>query len=189
MRRRRPDQRKLAAAWRDVIVALGYDPQDEHLRDSPRRVARFLAGWHTLHAAPPKLTSFRDGYDEMVVTAGIRFHSVCAHHGLPFFGTAAVGYVPATRVVGLSKLARVVDHYARRFQTQERIAVQVATHLMDELRPVGVGVLLRAEHLCMSMRGIERPGHRTVTSAMRGCFLTKPEARAEFLALANGHGG
>jgi len=166
------------------FVALGYDLDDPHLSGSPGRIARFWSEWHTVGRPPPKLTTFpAEHYDQIVVVDGIRFYALCAHHGLPFHGDAAVGYLPGARLVGLSKFARVVDHYARRFTTQERMTEEIADHLSAGLEPRGLGVVVRAEHLCMSMRGIQRPGHSTVTSAMRGVFLDKPEARAELLAL------
>lgn len=172
-------------AWYKLVTELGYDAaEDPHLRDTPARVAKFMRSWHTKLSEPPPLTTFpNDGTDEMVAVGGIVFYSMCAHHGLPFYGTASIGYVPRDRIVGLSKLARVVDHFARRFQVQEQITRDVAGYLEDELRPHGVAVVLRAEHLCMSMRGIQKPGHRTITSDLRGVFREKPEARAELLAL------
>ena len=177
---------RIARAWAEIIDALGY-PKDAHTVDSPERVARFMARWHTQRAEPPKLTVFPRGeYDGVVITRSIPFYSMCAHHGLPFFGTAVVGYLPGESVVGLSKLARVVDYYAHRFQVQEQLTAQIAQHLEDALTPRGVGVILRGEHLCMSMRGVERPGHQTVTSEMRGVFREDAAARAEFLSLAGG---
>lgn len=180
---------KLVAAWASIIDALGYNATSPHLKDSPQRVARFMREWHTRRNAPPKLTTFPNaGYDEMVAVGGIPFYSMCAHHGLPFYGTAAIGYLPRAgcdggRIVGLSKLARVVDHYARRFQVQEELTRDVSDLLERELKPLGVGVVMRAEHLCMSMRGIQRPGHFTVTSEMRGVFRESASARAELLSL------
>ena len=179
-------QAKVTRAWRDLIVALGYDLKDPHLQDSPARVARFLAEWHTNEQPrPAKLTTFPNrGYDQMVVVGGIRFYSMCAHHGAVFSGVAAVGYVPGARIVGLSKLARIVDHYARRFQTQEDLTKEIADCVEVSLAPQGVGVLLHAEHQCMSMRGIKSPGHWTVTSDLRGVIRKEHDARAEFLSLA-----
>ncbi len=178
----------LAQGWRMIIEALGYDAQGPHFKDSPTRVARFLAAWHTSgpDATPPPLTTFPNEdprYDQVLLVKGIRYYSMCAHHGLPFFGVAHVAYIPGDRLVGLSKLARVVDYFARRFQVQEAITTQVAEYLEETLAPLGVAVVLSGEHLCMAMRGIERPGHSTITSEMRGVFRDKPEARAELLAL------
>ena len=174
----------LAEGWTHVLRGLGYSLSDPHLRDTPGRVARFLHEWHTNGSEPPKMTVFPSaGCDEVVAMGGIRFYSLCAHHGLPFSGTAAVGYLPGKSIVGLSKLARVVDHFSRRFQVQERLTRDIADYLGRSLKPRGVGVVLRAEHYCMSMRGIQKPGHFTVTSEMRGVFRRKPEARAELLSL------
>lgn len=171
-------------AWKELLTDLGYDTANGHLLDTPRRVSKFMKQWHTVGAEPPILTTFaNDGTDEMVAVGGITFYSMCAHHGLPFYGTASVGYIPGERIVGLSKLARVVDHFARRFQVQEQITRDVAAYLEQELKPRGIGVVVRAEHLCMSMRGIQKPGHQTITSDMRGAFRDRPEARAELLAL------
>lgn len=181
-----PDQR-IAHAWRTIIEALGYEAEDPHLTDSPDRIARFLIEWHEQGKRPPTLTTFPNEprVDELVAIGGMRFYSLCAHHGLPFGGRAAIGYIPKAKVLGLSKFARVLDHFAHRFQTQERLTHQIASFLEAELEPTAIGVVLRAEHLCMSMRGAERPGHSTVTSDMRGAFKTKPEARAELLTLVS----
>lgn len=171
----------------EQIQQLGYDTEDPHLVGSPERIARFWRDWHTIGKQPPRVTTFPNpNYDEVVVVGGIQFYSLCAHHGLPFFGHAAIGYLPCRVIAGLSKLARITDHFARRFQTQEALTAQIADHLAAELLPRGLGVVLRAEHLCMSMRGIQKPGHATVTSTMRGVFLEKHEARAELLALVGG---
>ncbi len=174
----------LERAWRTVISGLGYDPKNPHLKDSPARVARFMAGWHTEGKEPPPLTVFPNkGCDELVAVGGLRFHSLCAHHGLPFTGVAAIGYVPSKHVLGLSKFARVVDHFAHRFQVQEELTTDIADALTEALDPVALAVVLRAEHFCMSMRGVCKPGHFTVTSAMRGDFRKTPSARAELLNL------
>jgi GTP cyclohydrolase I len=189
-----PPPHKLAAvtqAWSDLIDALGYDPKDPHLVESPARVARFLCEWHTRDGKPPpKLTCFPNDdpkIDEVVATGRMRFYSMCAHHGLPFFGEAAIGYIPRDKVLGLSKFARVVRHFAQRFQTQERLTHEIVTYLEKEHEPVGIGVVMSAEHLCMSMRGVCCPDHETVTSAMRGAFMEKPEARAELLNIIRRH--
>lgn len=183
-------EEKVAAAWATIIESLGYESDDPHLADSPKRVARFLTSWHTKASAdPPKLTTFPNDnprVDEVVATGRIRFYSMCAHHGLPFFGEAAVGYIPRDKVLGLSKFARVIHHFAQRFQTQERLTHEIAAHLEEGLHPIGIGVVMRAEHFCMSMRGVRCPDHHTVTSAMRGVFMEKPEARAELLSLLAG---
>ena len=177
---------QLTDGWRTIVSALGYDDRaDPHLADTPERVGRFMAAWHTMGKPPPKLTTFPNEprVDELVACGGLRFYSLCAHHGLPFFGTCAIGYIPGDRVLGLSKFARVLDHFAHRFQVQERLTKHIADYLFDSLQPLGLGIVLRAEHLCMSMRGVERPHHTTVTSDMRGAFRDSPSARAELLAL------
>lgn len=174
---------KLSEAWATIISTLGYDTQDPHLKGSPDRVARFFAEWHTRDKEPPSLTTFpnTEGYDELVVTSDIPFYSVCAHHGVPFFGKAAIGYIPDQKVLGLSKFARVVDYFANRFQTQERLTHEIAEFLTAELSPRGLGVVLTGEHLCMSMRGIRKPGHQTTTSSLSGAVKDQPSTRAEFL--------
>ena len=127
-----------------------------------------------------------EGYDELVVARDIPFHSLCEHHLLPFHGVAHIGYLPGDRIIGLSKLGRVVDLYARRMQVQERLTTQVARWLGEELQPRGVGVVIEAEHLCMSLRGVQKPGARTITSALHGVVRDDPRTRQEFLALTGG---
>ena len=170
----------------DLLAALGQDPTSEHLADTPGRVARSLAELVT--ATPFTATTFPNDerYDELVLARDIPFHSLCQHHLLPFTGVAHVAYLPAERIVGLSKLGRIVDHYARGLQVQERLTCQVADWLDDHLEPNGVGVVLEAEHTCMSLRGVQKPGARTVTSALRGLVRDDPRTRQEFLALAIG---
>jgi GTP cyclohydrolase IA len=167
----------------DLLAALGQDPSSEQLLDTPRRVAAGYA--ELLTAAPFTLTSFPndEGYDELVLAKAIPFASLCQHHLLPFVGVAHVGYLPAGRILGLSKLARVVELFARRLQLQERLTTQVAGWLQAQLEPKGVGVVLEAEHLCMSLRGVRAQGSRTVTSALHGRLRTDPRSRQEFLAL------
>ncbi|MEA2286831.1 MAG: cyclohydrolase [Solirubrobacteraceae bacterium] len=173
-------------AARDLLVALGCDLEHESVRDTPRRMATAYA--ELLTPLPFRATTFPndEGYDELVVARDIPFHSLCEHHLLPFHGVAHVGYLPGARIVGLSKLARVVELYARRLQVQERLTTQVARWLCDELDPKGVGVVLEAEHLCMSLRGVQKPGARTITSALHGVVRDDPRTRQEFLALAGG---
>lgn len=180
-----PRQARIEGLYRELLEALGYAQDDPHLADTPRRMARFAIEWHRNQAKPPPLTTFRNSnlYDEIVLIDGIAFHSLCAHHGLPFFGTAAVAYIPSGKIVGLSKIARTVEHFARRLQVQERLTQDIAKHLERELEPVGLAVVLSASHLCIGMRGVEQPTNKTKTSDMRGVFRTKPEARAEVLAL------
>ncbi len=167
----------------DLLVALGADISRDGLRDTPRRVAAAYA--ELLSPAPLSLTTFAndDGYDELVVVRDVPLHSLCMHHLLPFHGVAHVGYLPGERILGLSKLARVVDRFARDLQLQERLTKQVAGWLQEKLEPKGVGVVIEAEHLCMSMRGVQKPGARTVTSALHGLVRDDARTRQEFLAL------
>lgn len=177
----------LAAAERavsDLLVALGQDPADEHTRDTPRRVA--AAYVELLTPRPFNATTFPndEAYDELVLARDIPFHSLCQHHMLPFKGVAHVGYLPGERILGLSKLARVVELFARDLQVQERLTQQVADWLQSHLAPKGVGVVLEAEHLCMSLRGVQAAGSLTVTSAVHGLLRDDQRSRAEFFALA-----
>jgi GTP cyclohydrolase IA len=166
----------------DLLAALGQDPASEQLADTPRRVAASYA--ELLTPAPFTLTTFpNEGYDELVLAKAIPFASLCQHHLLPFVGVAHVGYLPAHRILGLSKLARVVERFARRLQLQERLTTQVADCLQAQLAPKGVGVVLKAEHLCMSLRGVRAAGACTVTSTLHGLLRTDPRSRQEFLAL------
>ncbi len=181
-----PDPIDLAAAEsaaRALLEALGIDLSPESLRETPRRMAHMYA--ELLGPAPFEPTTFPNdgGYDELVVVTGIPFHSLCEHHLLPFTGVAHVAYLPGEEIVGLSKLARVVESFARSLQVQERLTTQVAGWLDEHLRPRGVGVVLEAEHLCMSLRGVQKPGSRTVTSALLGRLREDPATRQEFLAL------
>jgi GTP cyclohydrolase I len=173
-----------ATAAHDLLRALGVDIDAEGLRDTPRRVAAAYA--ELLTPQPFEATTFPndEGYDELVVARAIPFHSLCEHHLIPFVGVAHLAYLPGDRIVGLSKLARVVEHFARRLQVQERMTVQVADWLEEELSPRGVGVVLDAEHFCMTIRGVQKPGARTTTSALRGHVRNDPRTRQEFLALA-----
>ena len=167
----------------ELLAALGQDPTSEQLAETPRRVAASYA--ELLTPAPFTLTTFPndEGYDELVLARAIPFPSLCQHHLLPFVGVAHVGYLPADRILGLSKLARVVELFARRLQLQERLTTQVADWLQDQLAPRGVGVVLEAEHLCMTLRGVQATGARTVTSALHGLLRSDPRSRQEFLAL------
>lgn len=166
-----------------LLVGMGHDPGREGLKETPRRVAKSMAEICT--PKPFDFTVFdAEGMDEMVVQAGIPFYSLCEHHMLPFFGEAAVAYIPDGKIVGLSKLARAVQYCAAGLQNQERITTSVADMLQAKLAPKGVGVVLKARHLCMEMRGVRTAGTATTTSRMLGAMLDKPEARAEFLRLA-----
>ena len=178
------DLEAAARAAHELLLALGVDTDAEGLRDTPRRVAAAYA--ELLTPKPFEATTFPndEGYDELVVARGIPFHSLCEHHLIPFVGVAHVAYLPGERIVGLSKLARVVEHFARRLQVQERMTVQIADWLEDELQPRGVGVVLDAEHFCMTLRGVQKPGARTTTSALRGFVRDDPRTRQEFLAFA-----
>ena len=182
----RVDRVRAEAAVRELLVALGEDPDREGLVETPRRVvAAFEETFGGRDVDIPKLLSvgFEEGHDEMVILRDVPFFSTCEHHLIPFHGVAHIGYVPSGRVVGLSKLARLVDAIARRPQLQERLTAQIADMLMKTLQPQGAAVAVEAEHLCMQMRGIKKPGARMLTSAMRGSFLEQQETRAEFLSL------
>ena len=171
------------SAAADLLRALGADVDSEHLRETPRRVAKAYA--ELLTPEPFNATTFPndEGYDELILVRDIPFQSLCAHHLLPFHGVAHVAYLPADRLVGLSKLGRVVDLFARDLQVQERLTTQVADWLESQLEPRGVGVIVEAEHLCMSLRGVQKPGSLTVTSALRGLVKEDARTRQEFLSL------
>ncbi|MGH2866678.1 MAG: GTP cyclohydrolase I FolE [Solirubrobacteraceae bacterium] len=177
------DRAAVARATRDLLIALGADLDSEGLRETPRRMA--AAYLELLTPEPFSMTMFPndEGYDELVVVRDIPFQSLCMHHVLPFSGVAHVAYLPAERIFGLSKLARVVDLFARDLQLQERLTTQIADCLQQQLQPKGVGVVLEAEHLCMSMRGVQKPGAKTVTSALHGLVRDDPRTREEFLSL------
>jgi GTP cyclohydrolase IA len=173
------------AAYAELLMVSGAVLTDE-LLETPGRAAKAWGELTSGYAVdvPGLFKTFdASGYDEMVVVRDIPFASLCEHHLLPFYGRAAVAYIPDGRIVGLSKLARLVDAYARRLQVQERLTNQVADALMEHLTPVGAAVIMEAEHLCMSLRGARTPGAITVTSALRGAIFTKPEARAEAMSL------
>jgi GTP cyclohydrolase IA len=166
-----------------LLRALGRDPADPHLADTPRRVADAFA--ELLTGKPFELTTFPndEGYSELVIATGIPVQSLCEHHLLPFTGVAHIGYLPGDRILGLSKLARVLDLFARDLQVQERLTQQVADWLQENLAPRGVGVVIEAEHLCMSLRGVRATGSRTITSAVHGLLRDDGRTRQEFLAL------
>jgi GTP cyclohydrolase I len=167
----------------DLLRALRRDPTSPHLRDTPRRVAAAFA--EMLTPEPFSVTTFPndEAYDELVLARAIPFTSLCEHHLLSFTGVAHVGYLPGDRIVGLSKLARVVQHFARDLQVQERLTMQVADYLQSALEPKGVGVVLEAEHLCMSVRGVQAPGTTTVTSCLLGKLRDDARSRQEFMTL------
>jgi GTP cyclohydrolase IA len=170
-------------AARELLRALGSDVDAKALEDTPRRVADPYA--ELLTPQPFRATTFpnEDGYDELSVARAIPFHSLCMHHLLPFYGVAHIGYLPGERIIGLSKLGRVVELFSRDLQIQERLTAQIADWLERELEPKGAGVVLEAEHLCMSLRGVQKLGSKTVTSALRGLVRDDARTRQEFLAL------
>ena len=183
------DLERIQRAMRELILAVGEDPEREGLLGTPERVSRMYAElFEGLRTDPKELLSvgFEVGHDEMVILKDIPFYSICEHHFMPFHGVAAIGYIPDGRVVGLSKLARLVDAYARRPQIQEQLTGQIADTLMEALHPDGVAVVIEAEHLCMTARGVKKPGSRMVTSATRGTFRKNDVTRAEFLSLVRG---
>jgi len=174
---------------RRMIQYIGEDPARGGLVETPRRVVAAWDAWFSGYRTEPAsvLKTFEDGaagYDEMILVKDIPFYSHCEHHVAPFFGTATVAYIPQGRIVGLSKLSRLLDVFARRLQVQERMTNQYADALQEALNPLGVGVILRARHLCMESRGVRQQGHHTVTSALRGALKNNPETRSEFMQLA-----
>ncbi len=180
------DVARAERAAADLLAALGADLTLEDLQDTPRRMAAAYA--ELLTPEPFNLTTFpnEEGYDELVLVRDIPFQSLCRHHLLPFHGVAHVAYLPDERILGLSKLARVVEHFARDLQLQERLTTQIAGWLQDQLQPKGVGVVVAAEHLCMSLRGVQKPGAVTLTSALHGLVRNDPRTREEFLSLTGG---
>jgi len=180
------DHDRIRRAVREILYAVGEDPDREGLLETPDRVARMyaeiFAGLH-LDPAVHLQKTFTQHADEMVLVKDIEFASCCEHHLLPFIGKAHVAYLPDGKVVGLSKLARVVDVVARRPQVQERMTEALADLIMNEVRPRGVGVIVEASHSCMTIRGVRKPGSATITSAVRGLFKTNPATRAEFMSL------
>lgn len=187
MEKRNIDKPKVEQAVRMILEAIGEDPEREGLVDTPRRVANMYSEiFAGLDVEPRELLKvrFSEFHDELVLVKDIPLYSMCEHHLLPFYGRAHVAYIPrGGQVVGISKLARVVDAYAHRPQLQERLTSQIADCINDTLKPYGVGVVIQAEHMCMTMRGIRKPGSLTVTSAVRGIFESHSEARAELLSL------
>jgi GTP cyclohydrolase IA len=181
---RRPvDRARAQRAARELLDALGADVDSEGLLETPRRVADAYAELLTPRPFRATTSPNDDGYDELIIARSIPFHSLCMHHLLPFHGFAHVGYLPADRILGLSKLGRVVEYFSRDLQIQERLTTQVADWLEEELRPKGVAVVLEAEHMCMSLRGVQKLGAKTVTSAMRGILREDARTRDEFLSL------
>ncbi len=185
---RRIDLPKIERAVREILSAIGEDPDREGLQDTPARVARMYDElFNGIDESPEKHLEklFQEKYDEIVLLKDIPFFSICEHHLLPFMGMAHVAYLPSGKVVGLSKLARVVEAYAHRPQLQERLTNQIADAIMKRVKPKGVCVVLNATHTCMTIRGVRKPGSAMVTSALRGIFKTDPATRGEVMALIN----
>ena len=183
------DKAKIEKAVASIIEAIGEDPKREGLIGTPRRIAEMYAEvFGGIYEDPGEelRVGFEEGHQEMVILKDIPFYSMCEHHFLPFHGLAHVGYIPSGRVVGASKIGRVVEILARRPQLQERLTTQIANTIVSVLQPKGVAVVIQAEHLCMTMRGVKKPGSNIVTSAMRGLFQKNPLTRSEFLSLVQG---
>jgi GTP cyclohydrolase I len=185
------DESKIESAITSIIKAIGEDGKREGLVDTPRRVAEMYAELFAGVGIDPKeelVVGYELGHREMVIVRDIPFYSMCEHHLLPFYGTVHVGYIPdiSGRVVGISKLARVVEIIARRPQIQERMTTEIANAILDGLKPDGVAIVVQAEHLCMIMRGIKKPGSNVITSALRGAFRRKLASRTEFFSLIQG---
>jgi GTP cyclohydrolase IA len=191
MQRVRRQPRRFGATMeeqiREILKTIGEDPDREGLKRTPRRVAQALAfltqGYRMDPAKVINDALFTEEYEEMIVQKDIDFYSLCEHHLLPFFGKAHVAYIPHHKIVGISKLARLVDVYARRLQVQERLTNQIATTIMEKLDALGVAVVLEAEHLCMRMRGVEKQNSYVITSTLLGAFRTRQETRNEFMTL------
>ena len=185
------DKERIRKAMLEILLAIGENPEREGLLRTPDRVADMYAEiFCGLHADPAEVLKvvFEENHQEMVILKDIPFYSMCEHHLLPFHGKAHIGYIPSGHVVGISKIARTVEILARRPQLQERLTSQVADTIMSTLKPSGVGVVIEAEHLCMTMRGVRKPGTLVVTSANRGIFRSRQETRAEFLSLIRSSG-
>jgi GTP cyclohydrolase IA len=183
------DGTQVRAAVRELLLAIGEDPDREGLRETPRRIAQMFEEIFSGLATDPAehlKVSFDEDHEEMVILRDVPFYSVCEHHLLPFHGKAHVGYIPRGKVVGISKIARVVEVFAKRPQVQERLTSAIADALFQHLQPDGVAVVVEAEHLCMTMRGVRKPGSSVVTSAVRGTFESSAVTRSEFLALVRG---
>ena len=176
------DSNKIEEAIKVVLQNIDKDSNRDGLIDTPARISRFLKEFYNEEKFT--MTTFdNEGYNDMVVQKSITFYSMCEHHMLPFFGTGTIAYIPKKKIVGLSKLARTLDHFSRRLQNQERITNQVAEYLNEKLDPEGVAVVITARHLCMEMRGVQKPGTFTTTSAVLGQFKDNPTTRSEFLNL------
>ena len=181
------NKQKIEEAIRKLLEGIGENPSDEHLKETPRRVADMFADELIKNEGQPKISIFanKEKYDEMVLQKKIPFHSLCAHHILPFFGEVAVGYIPKDSIIGLGKLSAIVDFYASKLQTQEDMTMQIAKYIESALKPKGVIVVIKARHLCMEMRGIKKAGSTMITSSVKGRFRSDPKTRTEALALIN----
>ncbi|MBE0415413.1 MAG: GTP cyclohydrolase I FolE [Dehalococcoidia bacterium] len=180
---------KIEQAVLSIIEAIGEDPKREGLAGTPRRIAEMYAELFMGIGADPReelVVGFEEGHHEMVILKDIPFYSMCEHHLLPFYGVAHIGYIPKGRVVGASKLARVVEILSKRPQIQERLTTQIAETIVEALEPDGVAVVIQAEHMCMTIRGVKKPGANIITSATRGLFRTKSATRSEFMSLVQG---
>ncbi len=178
---------KLAGHYREILALLGEDPEREGLIKSPERIAKAMAfltrGYHQDPHEILRSAIFKEEYKQMVLVKDIQLYSLCEHHMLPFYGKAHVAYIPNGQITGLSKVARVVECYARRLQVQERLTVQIRDCIQEALNPMGVAVVIEASHMCMQMRGVEKQGSSTTTSAFTGIFLKDPRTREEFMNL------
>lgn len=185
-----PDMKRIASLVRSLLTELGEDPEREGLKKTPERVAKSLAyltrGYRQNVKSVVNGAYFTSGTNHMVILKGIELYSMCEHHMLPFYGSCAIGYISKGKVLGVSKLARIVDMYARRLQIQERLTEQIADAIMKEANAEGVGVVIKAKHLCMMMRGVEKQNSEMVTSAVLGSFRADERVRGEFLSLVNG---
>ncbi len=183
------DQRRIEEAVLSILEAIGEDPKREGLVDTPRRIAEMYSELFMGLDLDPKAeltVSYEEGHHEMVILRDIPFYSMCEHHLLPFYGLVHIGYIPNGSVIGMSKLARAVEVLSRRPQIQERLTTQIAEAILQALNPDGVAVVIQAEHMCMTLRGVKKPGSNVITSATRGLFRSKAATRAEFLSLVQG---
>lgn len=184
------DKKKIERAVKDILEAIGENPNRKDLKDTPSRVAEMYEEIFCGIGKDPEQdleVLLAENHDEIVLLKDIPFYCVCEHHMLPFIGRVHIAYIPKERVTGLSKIARVVDTLSKRLQVQERLTTQLADVIMEKLKPLGVLVVIEAEHLCLAMRGVKKPGVLTVTSAVRGVFKTNPKTRSEALSLIQGH--
>lgn len=180
------DTERIEKAVREILLAVGEDIEREGLKETPERVARMYTELLAGMQKDPKehlRSVFKENYEEIVLLRGVPFYSICEHHLMPFIGQANVAYLPSGAILGISKLARIVDCFARRLQAQERLTYQIADFIMNNLKPQGVAVVLEASHSCMTIRGVKKPGSVMVTSALRGIFKRDPKSRSEIMSL------